>query len=193
MVDTSRFRQNELFRTTFALLLSAPENLNASYTYAGVESVDGNACDIILVEAGGSPFKLFINQSSHLPVKLSYKGAIPMVFKFNKDEIETGNGGQTKNFIINKDGSQSEIKDDKVRIITRKSDAPEELAEYQVKFSDYKSVNGVQLPHKWTQTVGGQPDQNVDVTSYEINPANIADKFNQMPPKILFRTEKKVQ
>ena len=50
-------------------------------------------------------------------------------------------------------------------------------AEFNVKFSDYRTVNGVQLPYKWTQTVGGEPNETFDVTSYEINPANIAEKF----------------
>ena len=50
-------------------------------------------------------------------------------------------------------------------------------AEFTVKFSDYRTVNGVQLPFKWTQTVGGELDETFDVTNYEINPANIADKF----------------
>ena len=54
-----------------------------------------------------------------------------------------------------------------------------ETAEFQVKFSDYRSVNGVQLPFKWTQTVGGAEDETFDVTSYDINPANIAEKFNE--------------
>ncbi len=190
--DASRVQNNELFRTTFALLLSAPEGSDASYNYGGVESVDGNACDVILVDGGGSAFKLFIDQSSHLPVMMSYKGSIPMVFKFNRDEMKTGGGdGQTKNVIINRDGSQSEINDSKMRVFTRKSDAPEALGEYQVRFSDYKTVNGVQLPYKWTQTVGGQPDQTVNVVSYEINPSNIADKFKQTrQPVTLMRTKK---
>jgi hypothetical protein len=48
----------------------------------------------------------------------------------------------------------------------------------------------MQLPYKWTQTVGGQPDQNVDVMSYEINPANIAEKFQNMSSKTMLRTNK---
>lgn len=192
--DASRLQQNELFRTTFALLLSAPEGSDAGYNYGGVESVDGNSCDVILVDggSGGSAFKLFIDQSSHLPVMMSYKGSIPMVFKFNRDEMKTGgDAGQTKNVIINRDGSQSEINDSQMRVFTRKVDAPEALAEYQVRFSDYKTVNGVQLPYKWTQTVGGQPDQTVNVASYEINPSNIADKFKQTrQPMTLMRTKK---
>ena len=188
--DAAHFRHNELLRTTFALLLSAPEGSNASYNYAGVESVDGSSCDVILVETGSAPFKLFINQSSHLPVMVSYKGATPMVFKFNRDEIENGSGGHVKNVIIDEDGTRGEIKDDKVRVFARKLDAPEALGEYQVKFSDYRNVGGVQLPYKWTQTIGGQPDQTVDVVSYDINPANISEKFNQAPPKTLMRTRK---
>jgi hypothetical protein len=189
--DASRLQQNELFRTTFALLLSAPEGSDANYNYGGVESVDGNSCDVILVDGGSSPFKLFIDQSSHLPVMMSYKGSIPMVFKFNRDELKTGGDGQTKNVIINRDGSHDEMSDSKVHVITRKLDAPEALAEFQVRFSDYKTVGGVQLPYKWTQTVGGQPDQTVNVASYEINPSNIADKFKQTrQPVTLMRTKK---
>lgn len=187
--DASHFRQNELFRTTFALLLSAPEGLDASYSYAGVETVDGTACDVILVDDSSSNFKLFIDQSSHLPVMMSYKAAIPIIFKFKKGEIENGDN-QTKSVVINRDGSQTETGDKRVQVFTRKVDAPETLGEYQVKFSDYRNVGGVQLPYKWTQTVGGQPDQTIDVVSYDINPANIADKFNRMPQKIMIRTEK---
>jgi hypothetical protein len=187
--DTSRRRHDELFRTSFALLLSEPEGSDANYNHGGVESIDGKSCDVILVDSNGSAFKLFIDQSSHLPVMMSYKGAIPMVFKFNREEVKTGDG-QTKNVIINRDGSHSEIRSDKMRVFTRKLDAPEALAEYQVRFSDYRTVNGVQLPYKWTQTVGGQPDQTVNVVSYEINPANIADKFKQTRQPMLLRTKK---
>ena len=58
-------------------------------------------------------------------------------------------------------------------------------AEYSVKFSDYRSVNGVQLPYKWTQTVGGNVDEIFDVTNYDINPANIAEKFQNQ--KVMVR------
>ena len=60
----------------------------------------------------------------------------------------------------------------------RKLDGPPmETAEFTVRFADYRSVSGVQLPFKWTQTVGGAPDEIFDVTSYDINPANIAERF----------------
>ena len=63
-----------------------------------------------------------------------------------------------------------------------------ETAEFQIKYSDFRAVGGVQLPYKWTQTVGDQPSETVDVTSYEINPANIGDKFKDQ--KIIVRQQK---
>ena len=63
-----------------------------------------------------------------------------------------------------------------------------EAAEFSIKFSDYRAVNGVQLPFKWTQTVGGTTDETFDVTSYDINPANIADKFTNQ--RVLVRSAK---
>ncbi len=73
-------------------------------------------------------------------------------------------------------------------VFVRKADgAPDETAEFSVKFSDYRFTGGVQLPYKWVQTVGGTPDETFDVTSYEINPANIADLFQNQ--KVMFRTK----
>jgi len=185
--DTSHMRHNELFRTTFALLLSAPEGLDASYNYGGEASVDGNNCDVILAQSGGSAFKFFIDQSTHLPLMLSYQGAVPLVFKFNRNESPTEVLDNVKTVIINADGTQTE-RNDKEKTFIRRIDGENKTAEYQVKFSDYRSVNGVQLPYKWTQTVNNQPDQNVDVVSYEINPPNIADKFNNQ--RVLVRMKK---
>ena len=50
-------------------------------------------------------------------------------------------------------------------------------------------VSGVQLPYRWTTSVGAQTTEVFDVTGYEINPANIAEKFQN--PKVLVRTQSK--
>jgi len=71
---------------------------------------------------------------------------------------------------------------------TRKVEGPPmETADYNVKFSDYRSVNGVQLPFKWTQIVGGVVDEVFAVAAYDINPANIADKFCNENMKVKVR------
>ena len=162
-------RSNELFRTTLALLLSAPEGLDVSYTYAGEGSVDGNSCDIVDASDGGSTIKLYLDKSTNLPRMMTFQGHKPFIIKINKDESKPDTNV-------------------KVKVMTRENDAPE-TAEFQVKFSDYRSVGGLQLPFKWTQTVGGKDDEVTDITSYEVNPANIAEKFKDLPTKVMIRTK----
>ena len=164
------FRSNELFRTTLSLLLSAPEGLDVTYTYAGEGSVDGVSCDIIAANDGSSTFKLYLDKSTSLPRMMTFQGHKPFMIRINKDDAVANKDAETK-------------------IFTRQLPQPE-MAEFQVKFSDFRSVGGLQLPHKWTQTVGGKDDEVLDITSYEVNPANIAGKFKEMPTKVFVRTKK---
>jgi hypothetical protein len=167
--NSGNHHQNEMFRTTLALLLNAaPET---EFTYAGEGDVDGGNCDIVEARSGNSTVKLFLDKTSHLPRMISYQGHKPMVFRVRKDDAKT---------------------DSDVRVFERGLNKPE-TAEFQIRFSDYRAVNGILLPHRWTQTVGGNADETFDVTDYEINPANIAEKFQNLPPKVFIRTDGKVQ
>ncbi|HEY0458922.1 MAG TPA: hypothetical protein VGC97_07180 [Pyrinomonadaceae bacterium] len=165
-------RSNELFRTTLSLLLTAPEGLEVSYSYAGEGSVDGASCDIIAANDGGSTIRLYLDKSTSLPRMMTFQAHKPFMLKVEKTDATPGASGDFK-------------------IMTRKLPEPE-MAEFQVKFSDFRAVNGLQLPFKWTQTVAGKDDEVIDVASYDVNPANIADKFKEMPApgKIFLRTKK---
>jgi hypothetical protein len=163
-------RSNELFRTTLSLLLSAPEGMDVSYTYAGEGSVDGAACDIIAANDGASTVKLYLDKSTSLPRMMTFQGQKPFMIKINKGDVTPGGEAETKIF--------------------SRQPADQEMAEFQVKFSDYRSVGGLQLPFKWTQTIAGKADELIEISAYEINPANIADKFNETPTKVFFRTKK---
>jgi hypothetical protein len=166
--EHAEMRQNELLRTTLALLLTAPEGMDVSYTSGGEGDVDGTACNIVNAEFGGTSVKLYLSKASSLPVMMSYVGhRMPMFFKAR---TAAPKGGEPQKDVMT---------------FTRKIDGPaEETAEFQVRFSDYRGVGGVQLPYKWTTTVGGQQDEVFDVTSYEVNPANIAEKFDHQGMKI---------
>ena len=163
-------RQNELFRTTFALLLAAPEGTDVSYVYGGETSVDGSSCEIIEAQTNGSAVKLYLDKSTSLPRMVRFQSAKPLIFKFNKDEAKG-------------------VANNEKQIVLRRLDAPE-TAEFQIKFTDFRSTDGLQLPHKWTQTIAGKDDEVFDIANYEVNPAAIAEKFKEMPTKIMIRTTK---
>lgn len=158
-------RSNELFRTTLALLLTAPEGLDVTFTYVGEGSVDGTACEIIAANDGGSTVKLYLDKQTSLLRMMTFTGHKPVMIKIRKDETN----------------------DEALRTFERRAPEP---AEFQVKFSDFRSVGGLQLPFKWTQTVGGSADEVIDITGYEVNPANIVEKFKEMPTRVFVRTKK---
>ena len=163
-----RMGGNEMLRTTISLLLTAPTGRDVTYKFAGMGNVDGNTSNIIDVSTGRSSFKLYIDASTNLPQMLSYEGH-KNVFFMKKDGM--------------KDMSQDEITEFKEKFRNAKS------VEHQVKFSDFRNVGSLLLPHRWSESVNGKQSQTIDITSYEINPANIADKFGQQ--KMFVRKMKK--
>jgi hypothetical protein len=168
----AEMRQNELLRLTLGLLASAPEGVDVNYTFGGETDVDGTPCNLVVADTGGSSVKLYLNRSSNLPVMIAYTGMrMPMMIRFNTKVAPPA------------DGAKDNV------IFTRKVDGPAgEPAEFQVRFSDYRSVGGVQLPYHWVTTVGGTADETFDVSTYEVNPANIAEKFANQ--KVFVRTRK---
>ena len=163
-------RHNEMLSTTLSLLLTAPEGMDVSYTYAGESSVDGTPCKVVQADAAGATFKLYLSNESSLPIMISYvSNELPRMLMFER-----------------KPGAGDDQMQDRV-IFNAKTPAPQ-AGEVQVKFSDYRSVDGLQLPFRWTRSLNGSVAETLEVTNYEINPANIAEKFQQ--PKVLLRTKK---
>ncbi|HQU93050.1 MAG TPA: hypothetical protein PLK77_12170 [Pyrinomonadaceae bacterium] len=169
-------RDNELFRTTLSLLLTAPEGMDVSYTYAGSTNLDGTNAETVVASFGGSSVKLFFDASSYLPLGMSYVGhPQPIMIKMRKAD----------------DGTAAKEKKDIV-VFDRKADGEwtNAGAEHVVRFADYRSVNGLLLPYKWTTSVAGKQSDVFDVASYDLNPANISERFKGEGHKVMVRTKK---
>ena len=164
-------RHNELLRTTLALLVTAPEGMDVSYSYAGDSNLDGTAVSAVVASFGGASYKLYFDSSSFLPVAMSYVAHPgPVIVKLRKEA-----GDPT-------------AKSDVVTF-NRKVAGPMDGVETLVRFSDYRSTNGVMLPYKWTTSAGGKISEVLDVTSYDVNPSDISERFDGQ--KVRFRTKAK--
>jgi len=53
--------------------------------------------------------------------------------------------------------------------------APE--VDYRWAFSDYKSVGGLNLPHRMTKLEGGAPNEEWEISKIKVNPKLSPDKF----------------
>jgi hypothetical protein len=152
-------RDNQLLRTTLGLLLTAPEGMDVNYTFAGEGEIDGEAANIVNAEFAGQNYRLFISKSNNLPLALSYVG-YP--------------GHEVMHFDHNVPAPADGSKD--VVMFKRKAE-PVAKAEILVRFSDFRDAGGVQLPYRWTTLVGDKAADVFEVASYELNPANIGDRF----------------
>lgn len=164
-------RNNEMLRTTIGLLLTAPQGLDVTYKYLGEGNVDGSTVNIIGVESMGDSFKLFIDASTNLPKMISFEGKQHRMIFVKKDDMPNMQKGEKMEFKVDMPNSES--------------------VETQIKFSDFRSVNGISLPHRWIESVGGKTMMTTDITSFEINPANIVDKFKDT--KVFVRTGKSTE
>lgn len=160
---TNTPQRNELFKTTLALLLTAPDGVNVSYTYAGTATVDGVACEVVNASMGSNEYRLHLAADTGLPVMLSYKGIpSPTVVAIRPVEVP-------------RDGKQADT-----LIFKTSEPAVRTMTEIEVRFSDYRNVGGINLPFRWSQTEGGKVDETFTISGYEINPADIGDSFKQV-------------
>mgnify|MGYP000312411254 CR=1 FL=1 len=158
-------RSNEMLRTTLALLLTAPKGVDVSYAFGGESIVDGTACNIVVATSNGTSYKIFLSQATNLPVAMSFSRSIATRVMLRRDTTPADGNLVGRN-------------------VFKTDDSPGEV---MVKYSDYRMVNGVQLPFRWTETSGEKVNELFEVTSYEINTPDIAEKFKN--PRV-FKTTK---
>ncbi|NNE98707.1 MAG: hypothetical protein HKN25_06775 [Pyrinomonadaceae bacterium] len=147
-------RQNEMLRTTFALLLTPPKGMDVEYKFLGEGNVDGSKTNIVGIKFKESSFSVHFDASSNLPRLVSFKGRPHRVMVFREKGKST----------------------EKITKLKKKIKNAKEV-EHLIKFSDFKTVAGLRLPHTWTETAGGKKSHTVSVTSFAVNPPDIEDKF----------------
>jgi hypothetical protein len=145
-----RTRQADLSRYNLMLLLDT----NAPVSWVGIaESPDGKADVLEITPADGGPMRLFLDQSSHVPLMVTWQG--PVVRGGGR-----GRGG---------DQAQPQVT----------PPPPPQPPTLQLTLGDYKTVNGIKLPHLITRGTGGQTIEEWTVRSYKINPSFKSDVFNK--------------
>lgn len=148
---------NEMLRLTMSLLLTPPQGIDAAFTDGGQASLNGQNCNVVIVSVAGRDMRLFLDSSTNLPVGVNYRGRpTPQIIKLDK--------------------SESNVEVEAVRVMGSATMVAD-LADITVTFSDHRSVGGLQLPHTWTQTIGGNVVDKFEVTGFDINPTNIAERF----------------
>lgn len=155
MMDASiiRAQRVELSRMMLGWFGTAHPGLKATYAYAGeAESPDGKAHVISVTADGGFDTKLFIDQSTNLPLMVSYQ--VPEPIRINQ--------------------SASPEERQKLLEEARKN---RKMIEQRVYFADWKDVDGIQFPHTLQRATGSETTEEWTVTKVKVNPKFDDKKF----------------
>jgi len=157
--------QTEWARLALGLLLTTQPSFPVQFTYAGeAEAEDGRAD--VLDAAGPEKFaaRLFLDKQTHLPLMLTYKITARRIA-----------GGP----LSIRNGMSKEEIDKMIKEQQEKAGPPQEV-EHQIRFSDFRKVGGLTLPHRITHTSdAGDMTEEWEITKYEINPQLKPDTFKK--------------
>ncbi len=152
----------EFARLLIGWLLTTPVSFPVEFIYAGqAEAPDGTA-DVLEVK-GPNNFAayLFLDQQTHRPLMLSYKGKKPrMVMR-----MATGTA------------SQEEIERRIREAEAEAAAAPE--AEFQMRFEDYREVSGIFFPHRITKAIDNEINEEWEMKSFKLNPPLKPERFER--------------
>lgn len=156
----------EFARYLLALLLSPPQGFDVKFDYAGEAVADDGRADVIDASGPeGFSARLFLDKETHLPLMLSYSGVKPRIMTMTHRPSDN-----RKREDLIKEAQERAAKEGK---------AEPEHAEMQWRFSDYRKVGGLTLPHRITQSTDGTVNEEWEIKSFELNPQFKADKFQK--------------
>jgi len=160
----------EFTRYVLAMTLAAPASLELEYKYAGESDVDGEQADVIDVTgANNFSVRLFFDKKNHLPLLLSYRGPKPRIMTMTRP----AGGAAPRAEDVKKARDEAEKK------MQEEAPAVPEEADFFIRLSDHKKVDGLMLPFKLTFLTESEVSEEFEISKYQVNPQFKADKFEK--------------
>jgi hypothetical protein len=158
-----RTARADLARTAVAFLLASPAALPLEYAYGGQAESDEDKAEIVDAKGpGGFAARIFLDQKSHRPLMLQYRGVAPRVM------IQTRQGPPP-------DAARGQHAEPGA---AAPAPTPPPLVDITLFLDDYKSVDGVLLPHHLSRSIDGKPTEEMTFKTIQINPVFKPDTFS---------------
>jgi hypothetical protein len=155
---------SEMARMLIAFLVTTKEEI----AWIGIaESPEGKADVLEFTTPDGVVTHVMIDDKNHVPLLLSWTGIASQLGNFNR-----GGGGGNRG---NRGGGGAQQQGNR----GGNRGGAGQVAPLQMYLSDYKSVNGLKLPHLIQSGSNGETTEELVVKSYRINPTFKADLFDK--------------
>lgn len=154
-----RASRAELTRLALVFFLTSPDSMPLEYSYGGeAESPDGKADVIDVTGPGSFVARLLLDQSTHRPLMLAYKGVAPRMM------ISTSHDGPPPDAARADRDAQGAL--------------PEpSIVDINMYFDEYKAIDGVLLPHHVTRSIDGKTNEEWTFKTAKINAPFAPDTF----------------
>jgi hypothetical protein len=167
---TSRVRA-DFWRTALAILPGSGATSALTFAYVGKAEAPEGQADVLEAKGEGNfTARLFVDASSHLPVMISY---------MDRDQSRMMRVMQNRTNNETEEQRRQRFEEEQKR---REAEGPPPMVEHSWFLADYKKVDGVQLPHRFTLQVGDKPTQEWEIKKYKVNLTLPADQFKRKTP-----------
>ena len=152
----------ELARFVIAFLLASPASQPLDYAHGGQAESDEGKAEIVDAKGPGNfAARIFLDQKSHRPLMLQYRGIAPRVM------IQTQQGPPP-------DAARGQHGEPGAAV---PAPPPPQLVDITLFLDYYKPVDGVLLPHHISRSIDGKPTEEMTFKTIKINPAFKAETF----------------
>jgi hypothetical protein len=175
-----RSGQTEASRLMLGWFATAHPAVRVEYTYAGdAESPDGKAYVIDVKNADNFTARLFIDQQTHLPLMVTYKGPQPRMMTsggpMTTAAASGGHGAPAGGHVVTRaaGGTEEERRKaqaDAEKQIQEMQRQPPVMADYQLFFEDWRDTDGVKFPFKMRRAMAGTTTEEWTVNKVKVNP-----------------------
>jgi hypothetical protein len=164
-----RSYQAEFTRYLLALILTAPASVPVEYTYVGESDVENIPAEVVdVIGPDKLAVRLFFEKNTHMPLLLSYRGPKPRIVTMTRTADKGAKPEDVK-----------KLRDDAEKKMTADSTAKPEEVDFYIQLSDYKKVDGVLFPYKFTFLTENEVSEEFEISKYQVNPKFKADKFEK--------------
>lgn len=170
-----RSSRQELSRLMLGWFGAAHPALNAHYTYAGeAESPDGKAYVIDVKNADGFAARLFIDEQTHLPLMVTYKGPQARMITSGGPRPAEGGPRATQ---PQRDEERKKLADDAQKQVQELQRQAPVMVDYTLYFDDWREVDGIRFPHRLRRAAAGATTEEWSINKVRINPGIDPKKF----------------
>jgi hypothetical protein len=170
--------RQEISRLMLGWFATAHPSVTVQYSYAGeAESPDGKAFIIDAKSADGFTARLFIDETTHLPLMVTYQAPQSRMVTVGGPPPAGGGRGQGAPRPPTPD-DQQRIEADARRQIDQLQAQPPAMVEYTLYFDDWREEDGIKFPHALRRASAGTTMEEWTVSKVRVNPRIDPKKFD---------------